>query len=419
MITPKVIIQDGAETIGPFTDFRQALAYDNRKNKNNENNAQKTFFYVENVDNLLEYLFWDPEVDFTKELDSNKLVLEETVYLKVKKSLLANNFMARYLQLIQSSKINDIQEEQLPLPIDHLELAEKTKKVQEQLIKTKWIQKTDKRGDFLYSSDYLKLERALISLYKQVVGINYDEIRLPHFFNLDTLSKENYLKTVGDFLYFGNSLKCRGENLQIKNYRLKSFLEGDIRADHLKEYLTHPVFVLNYSSCNTLWPSINGARYKKGLRLLDHSTTSYRCEGIAATKSLERTEVIKRLEAIFIDSKDKVLAECEALKEKLLTFLKLLKIPVEILKTKPWTGAIAGKELTTLDFMTYTDKWLELGNLSFNDQIYTKPFNVKCNNDKTYSGCSGFGLQRLIYAFLINNSFVKANWPERIQQLFF
>ena len=36
---------------------------------------------------------------------------------------------------------------------------------------------------------------------------------------------------------------------------------------------------------------------------------------------------------------------------------------------------------------------------------------IRYNNKEAFSGCSGIGIQRLVYVFLLYNGFDQSNWP--------
>jgi hypothetical protein len=65
------------------------------------------------------------------------------------------------------------------------------------------------------------------------------------------------------------------------------------------------------------------------------------------------------------------------------------------------------------------NKTIAIGSFNFHDNYFGKSFNIKDPlGTEVITACAGFGLERLVYAFLCQYGLDRSNWPDRIQRYF-
>ena len=135
-------------------------------------------------------------------------------------------------------------------------------------------------------------------------------------------------------------------------------------------------------------------------------------------QSLERLQTFNRFELVFLGHEKELLSEIDPLRERINEFFNSCNVPFQIQKGSAWYNEDSESEKGfTFDyiFRDSQEKEIEIGNLSYNDTTWTKSFNISVNNKTAYSGCSGIGIQRLIYVFLLANGFDFQFWPEKVK----
>lgn len=61
------------------------------------------------------------------------------------------------------------------------------------------------------------------------------------------------------------------------------------------------------------------------------------------------------------------------------------------------------------------NKTIAVGSFNYHDNFFTKSFNIRSfSTDKLVSGCTGFGLERFVYAFICQHGIDKNKWPIEI-----
>lgn len=402
-LRPEILITaENGQLISKTYDIRVALGLEKKRKLERKPTAIK--FYLEELDK--ESLLHDRQ----------KLVIEEKIYRQVTRNELAKGYYERYTSLLTEDPTPD----ETPIAITPLFSAEHLAEVDHQLIKKEWIARSDVRAEFVYFEPYLRLQEALKKLYRSEVAKDYSLTRFAILTTWNTLCKTSFLRTMfPEFYFYGRVHTRTPEYCQL--FRKRAYLRNEVVPEEAQKLMDPNKGILNYSSCNGLWAAIENKNYPEDLiRYYDNSTPSLRYEG-QATRSLIRLDSFRRFQLVFIGSESKVKEEVLNIESRIDRFFSLLQISTRKVKTTPWDGNSGSK-----DRKRYTTDWevplaanlnLELGNVSFNDRVFTKPFHVKCKNEAAYSGCSGLGLQRLIYAIVCCHGFEDKNWPIALREL--
>jgi seryl-tRNA synthetase len=190
-----------------------------------------------------------------------------------------------------------------------------------------------------------------------------------------------------------------------------------IPAD-FNNYIAPVIGGMTYAQCIPFWTSITNKMLNHKaypIRFYDYSGASYRYEG-NAIHSLERLDGFNRIESIFIDTAENLPALCIKFIDKLRNFFIKLELTFRVVAVESWLLAeCCCANTTDIElYIPFNDKWLETVNVSNNSDHYLKSLNVKASK-LTHSGCSGLGLDRLVYSFLHQKGFDPENWPKIVK----
>lgn len=295
--------------------------------------------------------------------------------------------------------------------------SEKQNTLKKALLDQKWIYNSNTPGDYLYDTKYCALAAVLEALYLKYVLEPLDvKCKRMEFGSL--IPKTEYLK----YDYFEPHMHllfcCNKPKEQLKDLRIRSFLEKDIAQ--YDQRLKPTYYFHNYNSCSGLWAGIENSNYDSDICFFDSRVKSYRNEQGKIT-SLERLEAFNRFEVTYIAESETQKALHETLYKNIKAFLKALNISYKAIKAGAWFDqTLDVDKCYTIDFETplSQDRWLEIGNLSLNDTHYTSCYNVKIKNKLAVNGCSGMGIQRLVYIYLLNHSLNPQVWSNEVKLMF-
>lgn len=361
-------------------------------------------YYTDSDKNLIDYVLANDKsvkvyVTLNVPIETETHVFENVDYYSIPTSC--------FLKYFKRIKTLNLPHKQVPDQVveDHTQAYGYTSlsDVIEKAIKYKWLIETPVTGQYIYTEKWLNLISYLKSVYKStVLDNNYSEIKLPHLVPVTQLVDTGHICTITPELYFLSKFKKRDTSFMpkyAKMYLQNKVDKGGIQYDTQLQpaYFTH-------NCCSGLWPSVKNTHTP--LRLVDLEAWSLRNQGGAANNQ-ERLESFSRIELISVDSPQMLKKEFEVLFSRLRAFYIKLKVPFKIVKTSAWY-----KESTQsgYDFNVHLDKVVEVGNLTYLGTAFTEPYNVKVNNSRAHSLCSGTGLQRLCLAFLAVNSFDCNKW---------
>ena len=379
---------------------------------------EKTIHVKTNRSDIVDYynkLLKQKKLDFKIYLIDGSQMLEK-IYKKnsfgwceIPSNKWSSEFYTRYLKFIKQNKSKE--KNQIQEHFNDKKFAISEKEVRRKLIDEKWIYPINVPGSYIYSGKYLSLVDKLTKLYENIMNIDSinEEYKFSNLIPISELIKTNYYYSACQNFHY--HIKTNKTVDQLKKLGLKVYLQNHLDQKELLEYTAGPSYIMNYCSCQGLWLGFKNKNFEGFRRFYDKSVPTYRDEK-GTIKSLERLEIFERFELIYVGEKKDVEEYVPNLKTKLINFLKTCNIPFKITYGSNWFLEEVIEKGYTYDFEYVGEsKLLEIGNLSYNSNIWTEPYNVKCNNKSCYSGCSGIGIQRLVYIFLINNGFDETNWP--------
>lgn len=288
-----------------------------------------------------------------------------------------------------------------------------SKELEKRLLDEEWILPNSVPGCYVYRKKYMDLIKRFKILYrKHVADSDVLECMFAPMIPIQELLNPSYLHTVMENLFYTVTVK------DCKSLQIRSFLEQNIDRQELLSKSTGVHYVQNYCSCQGLYGSLKNKSFESPCTFIDDTVTTYRNEHGKCT-SLQRLESFNRIELVKILPKGDPVEEITLYKEKLVQFLKVLGLNGQIEKTGSWIleDGSGDQDHYTLDFNAYYEgKRLQICNLSYNGDFWTHPNNIKIKNKETISLCSGLGLQRLVWLFLMFNGTDESKWSRQFIQ---
>lgn len=158
-------------------------------------------------------------------------------------------------------------------------------------------------------------------------------------------------------------------------------------------------------------------------------TCSGRCFRNEPGQTFERTKDFTMQEIVFIGSKEFVLAKRIESLNDVLELVKKLKLDVTVEKETDLfflnlekTYAFEKYDLKTDSkyelraLLPYDNKRLAISSFNVHGTFFGDKLNITFNRKPIYSGCTAFGLERWVYAFVSQYGLDPKNWPEIIKE---
>ena len=215
--------------------------------------------------------------------------------------------------------------------------------------------------------------------------------------------------------------------------------------EKLRDFVKPPSYFLCFAQCEPFYWFFGGEIIDKKdlpVKWFDYSGPSFRWES-GGLRGIERLVEFHRIEVVWMGEPDQVVEIRNQLLDRYEYFMdKVLDLEWRWAWVTPFYLEHAGEardikevgELDinqpgTIDFEAWLpykgprddkDSWLEIGNISIHGTKYTSSFKIKHNkrNRIIWTGCSGFGTQRWLLAFLAQKGFDPDNWPEEVAKDF-
>lgn len=168
----------------------------------------------------------------------------------------------------------------------------------------------------------------------------------------------------------------------------------------------------------------------RGLRKwYDRSGPTYRNEDLDKLEPSVKQREFHRAEFMYLGTKEQVIETretCLAQLEKLCQDLRL-KYRIVVgggcyqLKESEIPALESFEEIPIKDleiYISYQDRWLEVAGSSVLANTITSRFNIRGSNaEELWSGCTGIGINRLMYAIILNYGTEFENLPTKLQEV--
>lgn len=292
-------------------------------------------------------------------------------------------------------------------------------------------------GIWYYLQPYASLLRIFENMIVENVlkPLGFQEIVLPKLIPLEVVKKKGQLTGIPHEMLYVSEPGLREPSF-FEEYTDSVKVFNDTKPSLLKPLLKEPSFCLPYAQCEPFYELFSGEVVNLDnppVKLYDKSGFSFRHEA-GGLRSLERLTAFTRIEIVYLGRPDEVGEIRDRLINNYVNLLdKVLDLEVRTAEVTPVWMAHAGvvrdverKIPATIDIEAYlpfrgdrsSAEWLEIANASVHYDKYVEWFNIKeRRNREVWTGCSGNGLERWIYAFLARHGFNHEDWPIEVKRV--
>ncbi|MFP4186208.1 MAG: hypothetical protein ACLFSM_08360, partial [Thermoplasmata archaeon] len=299
-----------------------------------------------------------------------------------------------------------------------------------------WIKRGPTKGKWFYRPEAAKIIKTMekIAIEEVLEPLGFQEIMGSMMVPFDVWLETGHMEGIPNEAYYISEPKTRNPD-EWEEIVDEIKITREVPREKLEEMIKTPNAGVCYAQCPVIyWSFRNETIAEESLPVLifDSTVPSTRYES-GGRHGMERVDEFHRIEPVYIGTKDQLLE----LKEKLIdrykhVFEDIMDIEWRMAEVEPFYLQQAGGEekeeetgLGTIDFEAYLpfrgsredSEWLEFQNLSI-FRKYTEAFNIKSQNEKLLSGCTGIGLERWTTAFLAQKGLDPEDWPEGFRGYF-
>jgi seryl-tRNA synthetase len=267
-------------------------------------------------------------------------------------------------------------------------------------------------GQSSLSGDLLELFRSISLPWnrwrKEFGAVEYE---CPTFLAADAMGKMKYFNSFPQLVTFAVNLDEDVENL--KAFSKSKTVEDDGSVHSFK---SAPIRnAMTPAPCYHLYPQFSGSTLEKAT-FLGTKNATFRRE--AYYQPLVRQWNYHSEEIVCLGDLEEVRAFLVEMPKKWDEFFKSIGLPVTWKSAAdPFfnPGQNPSAILQNLDpvkkELTLGDK-LALGSANFHRNFFCEAFNIRRNGKTAFSGCVGWGIERIMYAFLTHFGYERKNWPD-------
>ena len=345
-------------------------------------------------DKIVEYVIYDGKIELTIKEEED----EEGVIAGLNKLL--NQKEEVDTQLIYASRIP-------------------RKYTSEEEIYNSKIIKQEAAGCITLSDLGVKLFGFFDSYFSSVLEADNVKVRqFPTLLNVDTVSTTDYMSTSPQYIMFCSKV--------VENVNEYEKLHDRYRGNDLSAALEYPSFSLSPSACFHLYQSIRGETLNKN-SIYTMLQNVFRNEGRFNWTSMNRLLDYHVREIVMIGNHDFVLEKREKFLKKTIELLEKLQLNFVVkIASDPFVIPVMQKyrkvqyaNKVKYEVRLSEDEKNDVACASFN--IHGKAFSSKFGFSVdgcscTESGCIGFGIERLIIAFLKQHGVKAEEWPNEVKR---
>lgn len=248
-------------------------------------------------------------------------------------------------------------------------------------------------GQYVILLKGTKILSVIYSLLEEYlrVPLNFEEVVLPKIAPVDTFRKADILSKWDDYL------------LSVKPF---SQTKG-VKEEYLMDPLQCTVFYQFFEN-----KTLNASKIP--VKWYDRSGPTYRNEDLNKIEASVKQREFHRAEFIYLGTKEQVIETRETCLVQLEKLCQDLGLRYRIvvgggcyqLKEEEIPAPESLEEIPIKDleiYIPHQDRWLEVVGSSVLANTMTSRFNIRgSNGEELWSGCTGIGLNRLMYALISN-----------------
>ncbi len=300
-----------------------------------------------------------------------------------------------------------------------------------------WI-KWFSQGQWFYTPPYAYLLKMIQEIFIEEVlkPLDFEEAIFPKMYPVEVGLKTGHLKgTINSILFV--SFPISYDIAKFEEFIDYISVFKEVKPEMLKDYLEHPKNFLCFAQCEPFYQFLEKEIFNDKdlpIKWFDRSGPSFRWEA-GGLKGTERLIEFHRIEVVWLGLPEQVVEIRNQLLEKYEKFMdKALDMEWRWALVMPWYLEHAGvakeieKEIDkpgTIDFEAWLPykggrkdekSWLEVGNISIHGNKFTSSFKIKSSRGaELWTGCSGFGSERWLLAFIAQHGLDPSNWPNKIK----
>ena len=293
-----------------------------------------------------------------------------------------------------------------------------------------WIKEFPGRGQWIYTSPYSKLFRALEGLVVERVALElgFEEFLFPKLIPLEVMQKmPGYLDELPEGMYYVAPPPREPEAFAGFKRGLK--LTKQAPVEELERCLKPPAYVLAPAQCEPFYEYFARRVLKPEdlpVKVFDRSGWTYRWEG-GGVEGLVRVQEFQRVELVFIGLPDEVVSIRDEVRDESVRLADELGLEWRLLVATPFYMRGGGVEedvsdsrkVATYDLeaaLPYKRGWVELGSFNVHRTKFVDSFKIKeARGGEVWTGCCGFGTSRWVVSFLAQHGLDPAGWPRVVK----
>lgn len=264
-------------------------------------------------------------------------------------------------------------------------------------------------------------DRAICDLLAQDFDVR--EYRYPTLISTKALEAAGYFRAFPQHLMFVTRLR---NDLDVYQTFQESYAAGGVTSDTL-DSCGNVDYCLPPTMCYHTFHQHSGRTLEADrLHVVTARGKSFRFEA-AYSATLERLWDFTIREIVFMGTREDVLNSRERFMRKVFGFVVELGLSgfCEVGNDPFFCASDTSERIWSQRLMELKyelrlhvapDRSIAVGSFNFHDDLFGKAFGIDHGaNGPTRSGCVGFGLERLVYAFLCQYGLDSADWPAQVR----
>ncbi|KAA9373311.1 hypothetical protein F5972_35910 [Microbispora cellulosiformans] len=279
-------------------------------------------------------------------------------------------------------------------------------------------------GQFCLDQGFLTLMDYLDGRLREIVRrrLSGREYRYPTLLSVDTLRRAGYLSSFPQFLMFVTRL--HGDVDTYSAFLNEERESADGVRDPLR-FCDNSDYCLPPTMCFHTYHQWSGKAVPS--MVVTARGKSFRFES-RYRRSLERLWDFTIREVVFLGDRDHVLTCRETLMNKVFELLTELGMAgtCELANDLFFSGSETSPQTISqrmlalkyeLRLPVASDRTVAAGSFNFHERLFTDSFDIRhVDGIPAYTGCAGFGLERLAYAFLCQHGVAPKGWPRPVRE---
>ncbi|UNY98313.1 hypothetical protein MQE36_14655 [Zhouia spongiae] len=280
-------------------------------------------------------------------------------------------------------------------------------------------------GQVGFGEPLIKLMDYLDARIMKIIGdlFKAEEFRYPTLIPTKVIEKCGCLDSFPQLLMFVSSLHNDLENYEKFNFEFKK----EHKTNHyVKNHLGNVDYCLPPTMCYHTYHQFKDSIFTNGFnKVITSKGKSFRHES-RYQKTIERLWDFTIREIVFLGNQDFVTDCRQKLMKASFSLMEDLGLnghaeiandpffasPEAVLKT-------FNQRLQTLKFELRINlnkkNTISVASFNYHENFFSKNFNIKYDNeDYIVTGCAGFGLERLMFAYIVQHGVDESNWPIKL-----